>query len=203
MSDEWADELTALQSIYDNIVIISETCIEIPFNGSRQSCSLRVELADNYPTVCPNLTLQAFFLSRDEKVNLKDEMLSSFEPGEPVIFTWAEMLREVLVKYDEIPSNEMVERGVLVQSEADLPPVDDDIQIVHGEPIVDRKSTFQASYAKVHCVADAQRFRRKLLRNRKIAGATHNMFVYKVTDNSIVKSDADEDGEHGAGNLAI
>ena len=74
-----------------------------------------------------------------------------------------------------------------------------DIEIFQGEPIIDRKSTFQAFYAKVSSARDAERFREKLLLNRKIAAATHNMFVFKVNDNGIVKADADEDGEHGAG----
>ena len=58
MSDEWADELVALQSIYDNLQVISETCIEIPFKGEFQECSLRVELTKDYPQQCPNFTLQ-------------------------------------------------------------------------------------------------------------------------------------------------
>ena len=74
-----------------------------------------------------------------------------------------------------------------------------DIEIFQGEPIIDRKSTFQAFYAKVSSARDAERFREKLLLNRKIPAATHNMFVFKVNDNGIVKADADEDGEHGAG----
>ena len=41
MSDEWSDELVALQSIYENLQVISETCIEIPFKGEFQECSLR------------------------------------------------------------------------------------------------------------------------------------------------------------------
>ena len=58
MSDEWADELLALQSIYENLQVISETCVEIPFKGQFQECSLRVELSKKYPEECPNLTLQ-------------------------------------------------------------------------------------------------------------------------------------------------
>ena len=79
MSDEWADELVALQSIYDNIMLISETCIEIPFKGTHQECSLRVELTKSYPAECPNLTLQAFFLNRAQKASLQEEMLNSFD----------------------------------------------------------------------------------------------------------------------------
>ena len=43
MCDEWGDELTVLQSIYDEIDIISETCVEIPFrcDSSNDTCSLR------------------------------------------------------------------------------------------------------------------------------------------------------------------
>ena len=55
-----------------------------------------VEKTDDYPLSCPNLTLQAFFLSREAKAALMERMLLEFVPSEPVIYTWAEMLRESL-----------------------------------------------------------------------------------------------------------
>jgi len=55
-----------------------------------------------------------------------------------------------------------------------------DIEIIAGETIIDRKSTFQPFYAKVNTVADALRFREKLLQNRKIASATHNMVSFQI-----------------------
>ena len=129
-------------------------------------------------------------------------MLSSFEPGEPVIFTWAEMLRE---KYEASQLSENVPEDPPKQKKVEEPKKEENlISIFQGEPIIDRKSTFQAFYAKVFSVNEALRFRTQLLANRKIAAATHNMFVYKVIENGVPKSDADEDGESGAGlNMTI
>jgi hypothetical protein len=196
MTDEWSDELVALQSIYDNILIISETCIEIPFKGDHNSCSLRVEITLDYPETCPNLTLLAHFLNKNAKDVLISEMKATFEAGEPVIFAWAEMLREALTKNDENP----VQTIETIPLKVKIASIEFDIEIFQGEPIIDRKSTFQAFYAKVHSCEEAKNFRLKLLENAKIARATHNMFVYKLNKNGIIKSDSDEDGEHGAGN---
>ena len=62
---------------------------------------------------------------------------------------------------------------------AEVDPIND-IEIIAGETIIDRKSTFQPFYAKVNAVADALRFREKLLQNRKIASATHNMVSFEI-----------------------
>ena len=130
-------------------------------------------------------------------MDLEKCMTESFEAGEPVIFTWAEMLREKLQEYDlektSVEPEKVLEEKNLTPKK--LPP----IEIFSGEPIIDRKSTFQAFFAKVSTCKDAKRFREQLLENQKIARATHNMFVYKVNQNGIIKSDCDEDGESGAG----
>jgi len=107
------------------------------------------------------------------------------------------MLKDEMVKFDQ-PENlepKKLENSTENPSTKNF----DDIEIFQGDPIVDRKSTFQAFYSKVFTVTDAKRFREKLLQNRKIENATHNMFVYKVQENGIVKADSDEDGENGAG----
>ena len=126
-------------------------------------------------------------------------MLESFEPGEPIIFTWAEMLREKLQEFDleNTPEEPKILEELETPPQSKMPP----IEIFSGEPIIDRKSTFQAFFAKVSTCKDAKRFREQLLENQKIARATHNMFVYKVNQNGIIKSDCDEDGESGAGKL--
>ena len=73
------------------------------------------------------------------------------------------------------------------------------LTIHQNEPIIDRKSIFQAFYVDINTAAQAEQFRQQLLENNKIQAATHNMFVWKVNDGGIIKSDCDEDGESGAG----
>lgn len=70
--------------------------------------------------------------------------------------------------------------------------------IFHGEPLTDRKSTFQAHACPVLSVEDVRSFLAILLDDRKIERAIHNMLAYRIVGDFTVK-DNDEDGEDGAG----
>merc|ERR1712212_804452 len=73
------------------------------------------------------------------------------------------------------------------------------LEIYSDDPIIDRKSIFQAFYASISKASEAAQFRQQLLENNKVRSATHNMFVWKVLEGGVVKADCDEDGESGAG----
>ncbi|KAG8465984.1 hypothetical protein KFE25_005554 [Diacronema lutheri] len=79
---------------------------------------------------------------------------------------------------------------------AELPPV-----IFSGEPLTDRKSTFQAHVARCASTADVRAALRHLLADRKIARATHNQFAWRLWDatRGAQLHDNDDDGESGAG----
>ena len=74
-------------------------------------------------------------------------------------------------------------------------------EILQGEPITDRKSTFQGFAAVVRSTQEVRLVMTALLSNKKIARAAHNMMVYRIHDSNrgIFLTDNDEDGEHGAG----
>lgn len=72
--------------------------------------------------------------------------------------------------------------------------------IYHGEPLTDRKSTFQAHSCPVFLVEDVRSFLAILLDDRKIERAIHNMLAYRIVGDFTVK-DNDEDGEDGAGSI--
>jgi len=77
----------------------------------------------------------------------------------------------------------------------------DEVEIVHGEPLVDRKSTFQAHLALVTSMGQVDWARRQLLLDKRIASATHNILAYRFRDDArgIVVADNDDDGESSAG----
>jgi putative IMPACT (imprinted ancient) family translation regulator len=57
-----------------------------------------------------------------------------------------------------------------------------------------------AHVARVKSVDEVQAVRRKLLQNKKIAKATHNILAYRIQlDSGVVAQDHDEDGETAAG----
>ena len=77
-------------------------------------------------------------------------------------------------------------------------------KIVHGEPILFKKSTFQAHLCPVHSLQDVAMFKAILLMNNKIKRATHNISAYRFinksnNNNELLYHDCDDDGEHAAG----
>jgi len=104
---------------------------------------------------------------------------------------------------------EIVDESVVVVHE-DVPTANDDslweIPEIHsGEPISDRKSTFQAFLARVVHPKQAMCVLAKLKENKKIANAAHNMWAYRIGGGGKEKSPSpliarcDDDGETHAG----
>jgi len=204
MREEVLDELEALQSLYGDVRILSETCWEIPLKSDNGfEAQLRVELTLSYPETFPNISVTAYWMDAINKACLLSRMESEFDPGCPGIISWAEMLREELNIHEEKVKNDAAQNqssGDAKSSEPVEEPVKKfpDIEVFTSDIIVDRKSIFQAFYANISSAPEAEQFRQQLLQNNKIKNATHNMFVWKVNENGIIKSDSDEDGESGA-----
>ncbi|XP_053322459.1 protein IMPACT isoform X2 [Spea bombifrons] len=73
--------------------------------------------------------------------------------------------------------------------------------IAHGEPISDRRSTFQAHLAPVVNTSQVKALLKKLYENKKIAAATHNIYAYRIHSkktNTFIQ-DCEDDGETAAG----
>ncbi|KAI9027258.1 hypothetical protein CLU79DRAFT_833179 [Phycomyces nitens] len=67
------------------------------------------------------------------------------------------------------------------------------------EPLVDRKSVFVAHVAQVQNVEEVRAVRARLLQNKKIAKATHNIMAYRITSGQNILERGDDDGETAAG----
>ncbi|KAK3263168.1 hypothetical protein CYMTET_28012, partial [Cymbomonas tetramitiformis] len=77
-------------------------------------------------------------------------------------------------------------------------------RIIHGDPLTERKSTFQAHLASVTSADQAKAVVAVLIQNRKIAAATHNMVAYRVhLGNGVWAQDCDDDGETAAGSRML
>jgi hypothetical protein len=79
------------------------------------------------------------------------------------------------------------------------------VSLYHGEPFIDRRSTFQAHLSPVHCVAEAQEALAILKSNKKIESATHNISAYRISGgphNTCIQ-DCDDDGENHAGSRLL
>ncbi|NWI63059.1 IMPCT protein, partial [Todus mexicanus] len=80
--------------------------------------------------------------------------------------------------------------------------VDEELpSIHHGNPITDRRSTFQAHLAPVVTPRQVKRVLEKLYENKKIASATHNIYAYRIycEDKQTFLQDCEDDGETAAG----
>jgi putative IMPACT (imprinted ancient) family translation regulator len=73
--------------------------------------------------------------------------------------------------------------------------------IIHGDPITNRKSTFQSHIAEVHSLNEITTAIKELKDNRKVALATHNIIAYRFIDSTknCLIEDYDDDGETSAG----
>eukprot|EP01071_Lankesteria_metandrocarpae_P002945 Lankesteria_metandrocarpae@DN2654_c0_g1_i2.p1 len=100
---------------------------------------------------------------------------------------------EVNAGWIDITEAKNLSELALQKSDVHLPAIDDlhmitdycstaaiHIQIYHGEPIVDRKSIFQAHVATVHDLKEVRAVRDALLSDSKIARAAHNILAYRI-----------------------
>lgn len=68
------------------------------------------------------------------------------------------------------------------------------------EPLVDRRSVFVAHVAEVHSPSQVRAVIAKLLENKKVAKATHNIMAYRIEmEDGRMLQDNDDDGETAAG----
>ena len=88
-----------------------------------------------------------------------------------------------------------------VRFDADSGEAEHAVTIFDGEPVTDRRSTFQAFLAVgVDSLAKAHWALRTILARNKCGRATHNMRAYRFTDaDGVRRADNDSDGEDGAG----
>lgn len=74
-----------------------------------------------------------------------------------------------------------------------------DIAIKHTEHSNVDGSTFMGHCAQITAKEDIASVMAKLLQDRSIATATHNIYAYRYKDGNAIKEGLKDDGEHGAG----
>lgn len=136
------------------------------------------------------------------------------------MFQWVEFLREYLAEKvtTDIKTSAVVDDTVNIcenenHDKEQLPPnspqplhrTEACPVIHHGEPLTDRKSTFQAHVAEVTTVNQISIVLHELKSNKKIAAATHNIVAYRIRDSArqVLVQDCDDDGESAAGSRLL
>ncbi|XP_062344621.1 protein IMPACT isoform X1 [Cinclus cinclus] len=201
-------------------------CLDQP----KWTLCLQVILPPGYPTAEPPIyQLNAPWLRGQDYTELANSLEEIYVQnlGESILYLWVEKIREVLVEkaqssdpepdikktteevdeddggdflldYQPIQEDQIKMLNYMTsesQEDEELPPIH------HGNPITDRRSTFQAHLAPVVTTRQVKRVLENLYENKKIASATHNIYAYRIfcEDKQTFLQDCEDDGETAAG----
>ncbi|KAK9866859.1 hypothetical protein WJX84_005915 [Apatococcus fuscideae] len=220
------EELVGLEAVFGKDVKIDTTSYScfayLPSLTASPHVTLKINLPESYPEhSAPELEVLAAHLRQSTRARLAEQLKARFSPGSgPVIYDWLEWLKEENLLDELVPqpaqlsadanqqeAQEQVAAGVAAEQAAatarDFLSHLDDVssQIVHGEPITEKRSTFQAHLAAVKSMEEVQEVMEALLQNNKIQNATHNIMAFRIrlplSDTYL--QDCDDDGESAAG----
>lgn len=204
-----ADEVEALSSIYeDNWSVVDEKTriFSLKFVGDHKqyAITLTITLPPTYPSDSPPVyEIGAPWLKANEKINLSNELENIYlkNIGDNIIFLWGEKIKEYLQNYKFCGEDIVKPQAKKQKDFAKEENLTSTPEIIHGEPIMDRKSTFQAHLAIIKRQEEIETILSILKQNKKIAHATHNIVAYRFnnTTKNILIQDCDDDGEHAAG----
>lgn len=191
---------------------------------------LQIILPPDYPSAAPPIyQINAAWLRGPERAKLANSLEDLYveHMGESILYLWVEKIREFLVEKSQ--SSETVDQPEQVNLTAEQEVDDDDEDIPdfralklntenahlfmdhangeelppikHGNPITDRRSTFQPHLAPVVTPRQVKLVLENLYENKKIASATHNIYAYRIycEDKHSFLQDCEDDGETAAG----
>lgn len=188
---------------------------------------LQLHLPLAYPSVeLPAVLIDAEWLPPASVSRLSDELqaLAALSPGSEIGFAWVQHAQQFVAAEIEGLARAKALTAIVDEQAHALPPVVPSLglasslvdalapppaptptitlpPIFSGEPVTDRKSTFQAHVARCSSAAEVRAVIDHLLADRKIARATHNQYAWRLWDEArgAQLHDNDDDGESGAG----
>lgn len=226
------EELSVLESIYVNEIIsntfqYSTRKLELQIN---HAVRLRITLTGNYPSSHgPLFEVLGRNITEQLRLDAVQELERIYEDsgGEVVLFDCIERCKDFFCteaqkqceakNIDQYEDNCMMYKDQTNDTFQPCTAVPSspvyDMAIHHGEPISDRKSTFQAHVCRVFCKEDVSSVLSTLLMDKKISRAHHPcMYAYRIERTfsaaqyagkdpppQLLLADNDDDGEHGAG----
>ncbi|KAI1262550.1 RWD repeat domain-containing protein [Xylariaceae sp. FL1019] len=219
MSDEFRDEVEAINSIYgDGCLIPSDQTNIYILTPPGESVSLRIEFPSDYPAIPPtvigpNSTGQSG--RKGDAARELDIFCSALEnvyqPGAVCLFDAIEELERLLEEHAAIePQTDKSDIEESTQNEYSESSANSEIQNelltkdppwILSDPVIEQRSTFLARCAVVSSTAEAEAYVQHLLASdKKIRSATHNMTAWRIRGpNGTQFQDCDDDGETAAG----
>ncbi|KAM4792221.1 protein IMPACT isoform 2-T2 [Cyanocitta cristata] len=226
LSSIYGDEWCVVDEDEKIYCIKISDCLDQP----KWTLCLQVILPPGYPTAEPPIyQLNAPWLRGQDYTELANSLEEIYVQnlGESILYLWVEKIREVLIQkaqssdpepdikktteevdeddgddflldYQPVQEDQSKMLNYMTsesQEDEELPPIH------HGNPITDRRSTFQAHLAPVVTTRQVERVLEKLYENKKIASATHNIYAYRIycEDKQTFLQDCEDDGETAAG----
>ncbi|GAB5030572.1 protein impact [Nannochloropsis oceanica] len=186
---------------------------------------LKIYLPPSYPS--PGAEMPCFELRginwsnpMHDQAHIYDGLRDIFhnQAGEVILFPWCEWLKEELHllpithstaaeegsgekgdNHDSHDCEHIINNGSVLTPQAAARR--HGLELIHGVPFTERKSTFQAHLARITTEKDARTVIECLLLDRKIQRASHNMYAFRVFDvkKQAQVNDNDDDGENAAG----
>ncbi|XP_029647814.1 protein IMPACT isoform X1 [Octopus sinensis] len=193
---------------------------------------LQVQMPEDYPSISPpQYQLSCPWIRGEERTQIENQLQEIYldNLGECIIFKWVEEIRNILAqKTDDSPIHTYPDvqlKNVTLEEPEETKDFNFDIEadieedfvntknvgavgcpvIHHGEPMTEKRSTFQAHLAPVTHKCQVNMVMEKLLENKKVANATHNIMAYRIlpSDSNIVIQGCDDDGEVHAGSRML
>lgn len=218
------DELIALTAIFGNDLVEKTSerslIISLPAMTASPRLDASIVVPSDYPSSAPpSVEVRSVLLDDATTSIIVSRLLSLWSPGESVLYAWAELLQEEWQQRappEQPPAfqtgNKPTNVPLLMETDSHKSPTSGHgdqyepafaTKIIHGEPITEKRSTFQAHLAPVNSVLDVNDVMEFLLRNNKIRSATHNIMAYRIErdieQKGVFIADADDDGEDSAG----
>ncbi len=188
------DELEVIRSMYPDLeeVIIEQNKVTLKIS---EIC-LVVTLPPGYPETPPNFNIEYWPNNAESRRELLDRLSTMHSPGTPVLFMAFQEFKESVLQLLTEPNTNVSTQPHKVPHQV-VPP---DLTIYSGPCVTVMKSTFQAHVCRVCSEAQVLQAKHQLLRDRKLAKASHPlMSAFRIRTPNLVLSDNDDDGEKGAG----
>ncbi|EDO45445.1 predicted protein [Nematostella vectensis] len=228
------EEVEALSAIYgEDFASIDESSrmYEIRIkseNDPLYSLTMQLLLPPQYPSQAPPVfEIHSVWMTSVEMREAMEGLYDIYKEnqGEIVLYQWVEKLREMVdEKVKEKQKEETThtvyptdDKGFEATTSKDnsgskfdynsknVLDASSSIEIIHGEPFTERKSTFQSHLAFVTKEAEVREMLHELKLNKKVAHATHNIMAYRIynEERDAFIQDCDDDGESAAGSRLL
>lgn len=184
------NELDGLKAIYPCVTVVNDKTIDLdiyPYWSEEDSeehlVSITITVSEGYPEEPPHVRIFALWM-KDIVSSLRfaeQAVREAWVAGQPSLFPIIQYIQDNIPQPDQ-PGP--VVGGSIPPPVGTGPPnklVEETIKIYTGNPIVDKKSIFQAFACRVYSKEDVDLFTQTMYQRPKTRRATHNIVAYRFT----------------------